>query len=136
MRTTLAGLIVALIVSAIPSALTAQSASEMAEGARVWANNCTRCHNARPPQERTDAEWATIMLHMRARANLTRTDAGLVTSFLTATNLPGVASAPAAEEVVAPSSPSETSEGGEEAESKPHPDLLTLIRYLKTIGIR
>ena len=88
MRTTslLSGLALALALALAPSPMSAQDA--IADGARVWASNCTRCHNARPSQERTDAQWQTIVLHMRARANLTRADARLVTSFLQATNFP------------------------------------------------
>lgn len=56
------------------------------EGAVLWANNCGRCHNVRPPTERTDAEWVTVLLHMRARANLTRHQADAVLAYLQATN--------------------------------------------------
>jgi len=56
------------------------------EGAQVWANTCGRCHNIRPPTERTDAQWATILMHMRARANLTRHQADAVLAYLQATN--------------------------------------------------
>lgn len=70
----------------VPTAGAAQGASAVAEGARAWANTCTRCHNARPSAEHDDREWVTIMAHMRARANLTRTEARLITHFLQATN--------------------------------------------------
>ncbi len=70
----------------VPTAGAAQGASAVAEGARAWANTCTRCHNARPSIEHDDREWVTIMAHMRARANLTRTEARLITHFLQATN--------------------------------------------------
>ena len=73
--------IVAIALS-ISSSVHAQDPTEIAEGARVWANNCTRCHNARSPMERNDREWATIVAHMRARANLTRTEARLVKVYL------------------------------------------------------
>lgn len=55
--------------------------------AQVWTNNCTRCHSARPSAERADAQWTVIVNHMRARANLTKTQAWLATSFLQATNV-------------------------------------------------
>lgn len=60
--------------------------SAIAEGARVWSANCTRCHAPRPASERTDRQWLTIVAHMRARANLTRSDAAAVATFLRATN--------------------------------------------------
>jgi mono/diheme cytochrome c family protein len=56
------------------------------EGAVLWANNCGRCHNVRSPTERTDTEWVTILMHMRARANLTRHQADAVLAYLQATN--------------------------------------------------
>lgn len=83
---------------AAPSAATAQDPAAVAEGAKVWAQNCTRCHNARASTERTDRDWFTIVAHMRARANLTRSQATAVATFLTATNEP----------IAAPSSPENT----------------------------
>lgn len=73
---------------ALPGRLEAQDPALVGQGAGVWANNCVRCHNARPSTERTDAQWAVIVSHMRARANLTRVQARTVTAFLQATNLP------------------------------------------------
>jgi len=83
---------------AAPSAATAQDPAAVAQGAMVWAKQCTRCHNARASTERTDRDWFTIVAHMRARANLTRSQATAVATFLTATNEP----------VAAPSSPEKT----------------------------
>ena len=57
----------AWIVAASP--VTGQA--EIGEGARVYARPCGRCHAARSPLERSDREWAAIVLHMRIRANLT-----------------------------------------------------------------
>ena len=51
-------------------------------GARLWSPYCGTCHNARPPGERTPAEWDTIMLHMRVRANLPARDAEALLAFL------------------------------------------------------
>jgi hypothetical protein len=39
--------------------------------AQLWAENCNRCHNSRPPGEFSDAQWDVILHHMRVRANLT-----------------------------------------------------------------
>lgn len=94
----------------LPEQVAAQSPQEIAEGARVWADNCTRCHNARSPLERTDRQWLTIVAHMRARANLTRREADAVAAYLQAMNgqettLPShpepAATAPAASEKAA-----------------------------------
>ncbi len=39
-------------------------------GAELYSIHCNRCHPERYPTERTAAQWKTIMLHMRVRANL------------------------------------------------------------------
>jgi len=51
-------------------------------GARLWSPYCGACHNARPPAERSPAEWDTIMMHMRVRANLPAQDARALLEFL------------------------------------------------------
>ena len=55
-------------------------------GSQLWAENCTRCHNARPPQAYSDGQWSTIVHHMRLRADLTGEEARLVRDFLQASN--------------------------------------------------
>ena len=39
-------------------------------GAELYSMHCARCHPERYPNERTAAQWKTIGLHMRVRANL------------------------------------------------------------------
>ena len=39
-------------------------------GAELYAINCNRCHPERYPTEFSSAQWETIMLEMRVRANL------------------------------------------------------------------
>jgi mono/diheme cytochrome c family protein len=51
-------------------------------GAQLWAENCSRCHNIRPPQSFSDAQWQAIAHHMRLRANLTGQETRAVTDFL------------------------------------------------------
>jgi cytochrome c5 len=55
-------------------------------GSELWAENCTRCHNARPPQYYSDATWDIIVHHMRLRANLTGEEARAIAEFLKAAN--------------------------------------------------
>ena len=55
-------------------------------GARLWEQNCVRCHNYRRPRERDDGEWRIIMHHMRVRANLTATEHDAILRFLQAAN--------------------------------------------------
>jgi cytochrome c5 len=51
-------------------------------GAQLWAENCTRCHNSRPPDSYSQAQWQTVVHHMRLRANLTGEEARKITEFL------------------------------------------------------
>jgi len=83
--------LLALLAVATPAA--AQSPSQMARGAQLYSSTCGRCHDARSPAERTDRQWATIMAHMRARANLTEADAEAILAFMQATNIPEGSSA-------------------------------------------
>ena len=53
-------------------------------GAQLWADNCSRCHNIRPPQSFSDTQWETIVHHMRFRANLTGVEARKIAEFLKA----------------------------------------------------
>lgn len=96
---------------ALPAVASAQAAG-MAEGARAYSNNCTRCHNVRPPAERTDLQWRIIVNHMRARANLTRTQAESVMVYLQAVNSPAQAMPSEASAEAAPADPAEKGEAG------------------------
>lgn len=60
-------------------------------GARLWADNCARCHNMRDPQEFRDDQWHVIVNHMRVRGGLTGEDARQILEFLQATNRPAAA---------------------------------------------
>lgn len=55
-------------------------------GAQLWAENCRRCHNLRPPTAFSDDEWEVIVNHMRTRAHLTANESRLITEFLKAAN--------------------------------------------------
>ena len=47
-------------------ALSEQSTAQPTKGrAQVWSENCMRCHNMRPPDWYSDAEWEVAMQHMR-----------------------------------------------------------------------
>lgn len=51
-------------------------------GAELYAINCNRCHPERYPTEWTPAQWKTIMLHMRVRANLPADQAKVIAKYL------------------------------------------------------
>lgn len=60
--------------------------SQAPGGADLYASNCMRCHAERYAKERTDAQWKTLILHMRVRAQLTGQDAKKVLSYLQESN--------------------------------------------------
>jgi hypothetical protein len=51
-------------------------------GAELYAINCNRCHPERYPTEWTPAQWKTLMLHMRVRANLPSDQAKTIAKYL------------------------------------------------------
>ena len=55
-------------------------------GVQLWADNCGRCHNIRPPEEFSGAQWDVIVHHMRLRANLTGEEAQEIVKFLQASH--------------------------------------------------
>lgn len=57
----------------------------VAEGARIYNDNCSRCHNPKPAEHYTAREWSVIMPHMRDRAHLTRKETEAVELFLAST---------------------------------------------------
>jgi len=52
-------------------------------GVQLWAEQCGRCHNARPPDWRTKADIEVAVHHMRIRAPLTGEDEREIVKFLT-----------------------------------------------------
>jgi hypothetical protein len=51
-------------------------------GAELYALNCNRCHPERYPTEWNSAQWKTIMMHMRVRANLPANQAKAILKYL------------------------------------------------------
>jgi mono/diheme cytochrome c family protein len=51
-------------------------------GAELYAINCNRCHPERYPTEWTAAQWQTLILHMRVRANLPAKQAREILKYL------------------------------------------------------
>lgn len=71
-----------LILSAVSTVTKAQSDN----GAKLWANNCARCHNMRDPAEFRDDQWRVIVTHMRIRAGLSGGEAREILQFLQSSN--------------------------------------------------
>lgn len=61
------------------------------QGAQIWADNCSRCHNMRDPQDLRDDQWITTAFHMRIRAGLTGQQTRDIMEFLQTANNPSVA---------------------------------------------
>ncbi len=57
-------------------------------GAKVWAENCSRCHNARNPADLRDDQWVSTAFHMRIRAGLTGQQTRDVLTFMQDSNVP------------------------------------------------
>ena len=60
----------------------AQPTHHQLSGAELYSIHCNRCHPERYPTERTAAQWKTIMLHMRVRANLPAEQARTILHYL------------------------------------------------------
>ena len=63
-----------------------KQADRTPSGARLWTQNCTRCHNSRSPSSYSSAQWDVAMLHMRVRANLTAQEHKAILEFLQSQN--------------------------------------------------
>jgi mono/diheme cytochrome c family protein len=59
-----------------------KAAKKKLTGAELYAINCGRCHPERYATEFTAAQWKTIMVEMRVRANLPAEQAKAILKFL------------------------------------------------------
>jgi len=71
---------------AAPGSQHAAADEDGPSGAKLWAQNCSRCHNSRSPSDYSNAQWDVAMLHMRIRANLTADEHRKILDFLQAGN--------------------------------------------------
>jgi len=55
-------------------------------GVQLWSDNCGRCHNIRPPDWYSDAQWDVATLHMRVRANISADDVRAIREYLKSAN--------------------------------------------------
>ena len=67
----------------------------VAKGAKLYSQNCGRCHNPKPASEYSKEEWSVFMPHMRERAHMTGTEALAVEAFLASTLTADVRNQPA-----------------------------------------
>ena len=61
---------------------TSKAALKKLTGAELYSMHCNRCHPERYPTERTAAQWKTILLHMRVRANLPAEQSRMILKYL------------------------------------------------------
>ena len=59
-----------------------QAAKKKLTGAELYAVHCNRCHPERYPTEFTAAQWKTVMIEMRVRANLPADQAKAILKYL------------------------------------------------------
>jgi len=57
----------------------------VAKGAKLYSENCGRCHNPRPASDYTKKEWSVVMPHMREKAHMTGKESLAVEAFLAST---------------------------------------------------
>ena len=55
---------------------------KMVSGVELYAIHCNRCHSERYPVEFNEAQWKTLMIHMRVRANLPADQAREILKYL------------------------------------------------------
>ena len=77
-----AGIVIVIIINGC-----AASKSVVAKtGSQLWGENCIRCHNAPSSADYSGAQWETIGMHMKLRANLTEDEAKKIVAFLQSGN--------------------------------------------------
>ena len=82
---------VLLLAWSLPMSVSASQFPEPGDpvaGAKVWADNCSRCHNARDPADLRDDQWISTAFHMRIRAGLTGQQTRDVLTFMQDSNVP------------------------------------------------
>lgn len=60
---------------------------DFVRGGKIWAENCSRCHNMRNAAELRDDQWVTSVFHMRVRAGLTGQETRDVLTYLQTSNV-------------------------------------------------
>lgn len=89
------GLGAVLLMLLAPSVLQARDylepGGDSLNGAIIWSDNCSRCHNMRDPQDLRDDQWITTAFHMRVRAGLTGQQTRDILEFLQTANNHAVA---------------------------------------------
>ena len=56
--------------------------AEPLDGARIYQEQCSRCHQPRTPADLSPSGWRAAAFHMRVKANLTRAELEALEAFL------------------------------------------------------
>lgn len=78
---------IAIVFMSVGSTSTASQPAAI-DGARVYANNCNRCHEYRSPTEFNGPQWSIITTHMRVIGGIPADEARAVFKFLKAQHHP------------------------------------------------
>ncbi|MFV1991496.1 MAG: c-type cytochrome [Acidimicrobiales bacterium] len=84
----LVAMLTALVATPVVGSEGAHEPPDLARGARLYSENCGRCHNARGPAEFSDVHWPIIVTHMRVISGLPGDQARAIEAFLRASNNP------------------------------------------------
>ncbi|NIT12802.1 MAG: c-type cytochrome [Candidatus Dadabacteria bacterium] len=77
-----------IIISTLILTTATHSEEKELSGAKLWSQNCGRCHNYRGIHEFNDSQWDIIVTHMRGIANLPGPQARAILKFLQESNNP------------------------------------------------
>jgi len=72
---------ITLLLSMSSLSTAEETQSTTALGVKVFNDNCTRCHNARPLEDFSLSQWQLIIPHMRQRAHLTGAESKAVLAY-------------------------------------------------------
>lgn len=84
--TTVRWVLVSLAVGLIAGVAQAGEQEQEKTPAQTYEEHASRAHPDRYPNELTDAQWETVMLHMRARAPMTARDHRRILKYLQENN--------------------------------------------------
>ncbi len=76
---------VSLLFASFIQAQEVAESNLIAEGAKLYSENCGRCHNPRPASDYTKREWSVVMPHMREKAHMTGKETLAVEAFIDST---------------------------------------------------
>ena len=74
--------VAAILLATCATLTAADSMQEAALGAKVFADHCSRCHEAPDPASRDGRSWRAISLHMRVLGDLSAEEQHRVLLFL------------------------------------------------------